>query len=194
MIKTKEDLKFYLKEDAKANRIDNKSLLKYLMRLFIGSEAAHVYKYLKILRHCEYHCNNDGFFHKMMYRYYKVRLHRLGFKYNIRIPENICGYGLAILHIAGGGCLINAKKVGNNVKIQTGVLMGNTNHSEDEKPTIGNNVGFGPGAKVLGKVTIGDNSFIAANAVVVKDMPANAVIGGVPAKVIKMIDTNNQVV
>ena len=103
MIKTKEDLKFYLKEDAKANRIDNKSLLKYLMRLFIGSEAAHVYKYLKILRHCEYHCNNDGFFHKMMYRYYKVRLHRLGFKYNIRIPENICGYGLAILHIAGGG-------------------------------------------------------------------------------------------
>ena len=90
-----------------------------------------------------------------------------------------------------GGCLINAKKVGNNVKIQTGVLMGNTNHSEDEKPTIGNNVGFGPGAKVLGKVTIGDNSFIAANAVVVKDMPANAIIGGVPAKVIKMIDTNN---
>lgn len=194
MIKTKEDLIFYLQEDAKANRIESRSLFKYLMRLFIGSEAAHVYKYLKILRHCEYHCNNGGFVHKIKYCYYKVRLHRLGFKYNIRIPENVCGYGLAILHIAGcGGCLINAKKVGNNVKIQTGVLLGNTNHSEDEKPTIGNNVGFGPGAKVLGKVTIGDNSFIAANAVVVKDMPANSVIGGVPAKVIRMIDTNNQV-
>lgn len=115
-----------------------------------------------------------------------MRLHRLGFKYNLRIPENICGYGLSILHIAGcGGCLINAKKVGNYVKLQTGVLLGNTNHSENEKPIIGNNVGFGPGAKVLGKVTIGDNCFVAANAVVVKDVPDNAIVGGVPAKIIK---------
>ena len=189
MIKTREDLKFYLQEDAKANRMDGCSLLKYWVRLFIGSEAAHVYKYLKVLRHCEYHCNNGGIVHKMLYRYYKVRLHRLGFKYNIRIPENICGYGLSILHIAGcGGCLVNAKKVGNYCKLQTGVLMGNTNHSEDEKPTIGDNVGFGPGAKVLGKITIGDNCFVAANAVVVKDMPSNSIIGGVPAKVIKTIN------
>ena len=189
MIRTREDLKFYLQEDAKANRMDVCSLLKYWVRLFIGSESAHVYKYLKVLRYCEYHCNNSGFFHKMLYRYYKVRLHRLGFKYNIRIPENVCGYGLSILHIAcRGGCLVNAKKVGNYVKLQTGVLFGNTNHSEGEKPIIGNNVGFGPGAKVLGKVTIGDNCFIAANAVVVKDMPANAIVGGVPAKIIKMIE------
>ena len=96
---------------------------------------------------------------------------------------------MSILHIAGcGSCLVNAKKVGNYVKLQTGVLFGNTNHSEDEKPIIGNNVGFGPGVKVLGKVTIGDNCFIAANAVVVKDMPANAIVGGVPAKIIKMIE------
>ena len=40
----------------------------------------------------------------------------------------------------------------------------------------------------MGKVTIGDNCFIAANAVVVKDMPANAIVGGVPAKIIKMIE------
>lgn len=187
MIKTKEDLRFYLQEDAKCNRMDG-SVLKYWVRLFIGSESAHVYKYLKILRYCEYHCNNAGLFHKLMYRYYKVRLHRLGFKYNIRIPENVCGYGLTILHIAGGGgCLVNAKKVGNYCQLQTGVLLGNTNHSEDEKPIIGNNVGFGPGAKVLGKISIGDNCFIAANAVVVKDMPANAIVGGVPAKVLKYI-------
>lgn len=147
MITTKTDLKFYLQEDAKANRMDGCSPLKYMVRLFIGSESAHVYKYLKTLRHCEYHCNNTGLHHRILYRYYKVHLHRLGFKYNLRIPENICGYGLSILHIAGcGGCLINAKKVGNYVKLQTGVLLGNTNHSENEKPIIGNNVGFGPGA------------------------------------------------
>lgn len=187
MIRTIEDLKFYLQEDAKANRMYECSILKYWMRLFIGSEAAHIYKYLKILRYCEYCYNNTGLLYKLMYIYFKVKLHRLGFKYNIRIPENVCGYGLSILHIAGcGGCLVNAKKIGNYCKLQTGVLIGNTNHSEDEKPVIGDNVGFGPGAKVLGKVTIGNNCFIAANAVVVKDMPDNAIVGGVPAKIIKM--------
>ena len=187
MIQSKKDLKFYLQEDAKANRMEGCSRLNYWSRLLIGSESAHVYKYLRVLRHCEYHSNNEGIFHKWMKGYYKIRLHRLGFKYNIRIPENVCGYGLSILHIAGcGGCLVNAKKVGNYCKLQTGVLFGNTNHSEDEKPIIGDNVGFGPGAKVLGKVTIGDNCFVAANSVVVKDMPANAIIGGVPARVIKI--------
>lgn len=186
MIKSRKDLEFYLQEDAKANRMEDCSTFKYWIRLFIGSESAHVYKYLNVLRHCEYHCNNDGFVHKFLYGYYKIRLHRLGFKYNIRIPENVCGYGLSILHIAGcGGCFVNAKKVGNYCKLQTGVLLGNTNHSEDEKPIIGDNVGFGPGAKVLGGVSIGDNCFVAANAVVVKDMSSNSIIGGVPAKVIK---------
>ena len=60
MIKTRKDLRFFLQEDAKANRMEGCSLLKYWVRLFIGSEAAHVYKYLKVLRHCEYHCNNGG--------------------------------------------------------------------------------------------------------------------------------------
>lgn len=189
MIRTIEDLNFYLREDAKANRMDGCSVLKYWIRLFLGSESAHVFKYLKTLRHCEYHCNNDGMFHKLMYRYFKIKLHRLGFKYNIRIPENVCGYGLSIVHIAGcGGCFVNAKKIGDYCKLQTGVLIGNKNQSEDEKPIIGNNVGFGPGAKVLGKVIICDNCFIAANAVVVKDLPANAIAGGVPAKIIKIIE------
>ena len=86
----------------------------------------------------------------------------------------------------GGGCLVNAKKVGNYCHLQTGVLLGNAHHSEDEKPIVGDNVEFGPGAKVLGKVTIGDNSFVLANAVVTKDMPENSIIGGVPAKVLKV--------
>lgn len=189
MIKTRKDLIFYLKEDAKANRMDGCSILKYWGRLFVGSESAHVYKYLKVLRYCEYHCNNRGILHNLLYKYYKIRLHRLGLKLNIRIPENVCGYGLTILHIAGcGGCFVNAKKIGNYCKLQTGVLLGNTNNSEEEKPTIGDYVGFGPGAKVLGKVTIGDHCFIAANAVVVKNVPSYAIVGGVPASIIKIIN------
>lgn len=139
---------------------------------------------MRTLRFCEYHYNNSGVIHKLLFNYYRYKLNKLGLKYRISIPINVCGYGVTIHHIAGG-CIINAKKVGNYCKFQTGVLLGNKNHSEDEKPILGNNVGFGPGAIVLGKVIVGDNVFIAANAVVVKDVPNNAIVGGVPATIIK---------
>lgn len=52
-------------------------------------------------------------------------------------------------------------------------------------PVIGNNVYISAGAKILGPITIGDNAVIGAGAVVLKDVPANSVVVGVPAKVIK---------
>ncbi len=189
MLKTKRDLDFYLVEDAKMNRMYRVSYLKYCLKLFAGSESAHVYRYIKCLRHTEYHLNNRGVLHKLLYYKNKFKLHRLGLKYNIRIAPNICGYGLSITHIAGGGgAFANAKRIGNYCKLQTGVLLGNTHHSEDKKPIIGDNVEFGPGAKVLGKVTIGNNCFIGANAVVTKDIPDNSLVGGIPAKVIKTLE------
>ena len=186
MIKTKRDLMLYLYEDRRANFI-NKTWIWYFLKRLCGSESAHVYHYLYILRHCEYHYNNrNKLCHNFLYWYYKIKLHRFGFKYNIRIPVNVCGYGVTIFHLAGGGgCLINAKKIGNHCKLQTGVLIGNSHGSEDEKPIIGDNVTIGPGAKILGKVNIGNNSFILANAVVVKDIPANSIVGGIPAKIIR---------
>lgn len=50
---------------------------------------------------------------------------------------------------------------------------------------MGDYVGFGPGAKAFGKIIIGNNVFVAPNAVVVKDVPDNCIVGGVPAKIIK---------
>lgn len=55
----------------------------------------------------------------------------------------------------------------------------------DEKPTIGRNVDFGVGVLCIGNIHIGDNAVIAAGSVVVKDVPANAIVAGNPAKVIK---------
>lgn len=55
-------------------------------------------------------------------------------------------------------------------------------------PVIGDNVKIGTGAKIIGGVTVGNNVFIGANAVVVKDVPDNCVVGGVPAKIIKYVD------
>lgn len=186
MIRTKEDLVFYMKEDARANFMENCSWIKYLLKLFSGSESAHVWRYLKCLRKCEWHYNNIGFYHSLCYNLYKVKLHRLGFKYNIRIPVNVCGYGLTIYHLAGGGgCMVNAERVGNYCELQSGVLLGNSHKSEAEKPNVGDHVTLGPGAKVLGKVNIGNNCFVLSNAVVVDDIPGDSIAGGIPAKVLK---------
>ena len=56
-------------------------------------------------------------------------------------------------------------------------------------PTIGNNVTIYSGAKVLGNIIIGDNVIVGANAVVLRDVPANCVVAGVPAKI---LHSNNQ--
>lgn len=55
-----------------------------------------------------------------------------------------------------------------------------------ERPWIGDNVDFGANVTCIGNIHIGDNAVIAAGAVVVKDVPANAVVAGNPAKIIKM--------
>lgn len=83
-----------------------------------------------------------------------------------------------------GGVLLNAKKIGNYCGFNAGSLVGNKD-SQENRPEIGDYVAFGPGAKAFGKITIGDNVFVASNAVVVKDIPSNVIVGGLPAKIIK---------
>ena len=192
MIKSRKDLYFYIEEDRKRNRIP-KNRFMYLLKLFVGHENAAAFRYIKCLRHLEYHLNNShgSFYHKILYYYYKLLHSRLGFKYSIVIHPNTCGYGLRIIHLlGGGGCRIWAQKAGNYCRFNTGVLIG-TNGSDESRPTLGDNVGFGPGAKAFGKITIGNNVFVAPNAVVVKDVPDNCIVGGVPAKVIKSTESES---
>jgi serine O-acetyltransferase len=59
------------------------------------------------------------------------------------------------------------------------------NRSEENVPVIGDNVYFSPGAKVFGKIRIGNNTVIAPNSVVVKDVPDDCVVSGIPAERIK---------
>lgn len=120
-----------------------------------------------------------------MYYYYSFRLSRIGSKYHISILPNTIGYGVRILHLSGGGgVLLNIKQGGNYCAFNAGVLIGNV-RSQENRPILGNHVAFGPGAKAFGKITIGNNVFIAPNAVVTKDVPDNCVVGGIPAKIIK---------
>lgn len=187
MIKTRKDLQFYIDEDRKINQIPA-SWVGYILRLLVGHENAAAFRYIKCLRYLEYHLNNSRgcLFHKALYYYYKFKHSRLGMKYFICIHPNTCGYGIRILHLSGGGgCRIGVLKAGNYCCFNSGVIIG-TNGSEASRPTLGDNVAFGPGTKAFGKITIGNNVFVAANSVVVKDVPDNCIVGGVPAKVLKL--------
>jgi len=90
------------------------------------------------------------------------------------------GPGLFIMH--GDSTFVSADKIGENCWINQHVVIGYSN--ETDRPSIGNNVTIYAGAKVLGRVKIADNAKIGANSVVIQDVPANATVMGVPAKII----------
>ncbi len=98
-------------------------------------------------------------------------------------PGARIGPGLFIDH--GMGVVIGETAViGDNVTLFQGVTLGGTGKESGKRhPTLGNNVVVGTGAKVLGNIQIGDNSYIGANAVVIKDIPANATVVGVPGRI-----------
>lgn len=76
--------------------------------------------------------------------------------------------------------------VGDDVLIYQGVTLGGAGLEKGKRhPTIGNNVVIGAGANILGNITIGDNSYVGANAVVIKDVPPNSTVVGVPGRITK---------
>lgn len=96
------------------------------------------------------------------------------------------GGGLYIQH--GFSTIISAKKIGENCRIYQQVTIG---YKGEFSPVLENNVSVTCGAKVLGDVTMHDNSIAAAGAVVINDVPENAIVGGVPAKIIRYKDETN---
>lgn len=100
-------------------------------------------------------------------------------------PGATIGSGLFIDH--GMGVVIGeTAEIGNDVTLYHGVTLGGTSTSKGKRhPTIGDRVTIGAGAKVLGNIMIGPDSRIGANAVVVKSVPENSVVVGVPGQIIK---------
>lgn len=100
-------------------------------------------------------------------------------------PGAKIGKGLFIDH--GMGVVIGeTAEIGDNCTIYHGVTLGGTGKEKGKRhPTIGNNVLISAGAKVLGPLNVGDNSRIGANAVVLKDVPADTTVVGVPGRAVR---------
>lgn len=99
-------------------------------------------------------------------------------------PAAVLGQGVFIDH-ASGVVIGETAEVGDEVTIYQGVTLGGTSLNPVKRhPTVGNRVTIGTGAKILGPITIGDDSRIGANAVVVKSVPPNSVVVGVPGQII----------
>ena len=113
-------------------------------------------------------------------------------------PGAKIGKNLFIDH--GMGVVIGeTSEIGDNVTIYHAVTLGGSSPSIDSErqrhekrhPTIGNDVVVGSGAQIIGPIKVGKNARIASNAVVVKDVPENATMVGIPAKAVKLENKGN---
>ena len=147
------------------------------------------------------------FFHKLAHFFYvagfdliaRIISQTIRFFTGIEIhPGAKIGKNLFIDH--GMGVVIGeTSEIGDNVTIYHAVTLGGSSPSIDSErqrhekrhPTIGNDVVIGSGAQVIGPVYVGNGARIAANAVVVKDVPENATMVGIPAKAVKLENKGN---
>ena len=105
------------------------------------------------------------------------------------LAKKTCGPGLLVHH--GFGTSVSAEEIGANFSIKQLAMVGYVNNSTD-CPKIGNNVSIGVGARVLGRVAIGDDVVIAPNSLVISDVPAGATVMGVPSKIVSQRSTGGK--
>lgn len=124
-------------------------------------------------------------FHSFCYIRFRQLQERCGIELNQRTE---IGYGLRLPH--KGGIIIHpGAKIGNHCEIMQGVTIGNNiMKSRDDVAVIGDEVLLCAGAKVIGKVRIGNTVIVGANAVVTHDVEDHRIVGGVPAREIGRCD------
>jgi len=179
MITSYEIYKLYLESDKKS--LNRKPTLKaYLFD--------DIWKFQKLMRKLEYFTNCKK---NRLYRLYLAYSYRkMSVKLGFYIPINTFGPGLSIAHY--GPIIINeGAKIGMNCRIHIGTNIGTSAGFSDQAPHIGDNCYIGPGAKLFGKINIGNNCVIGANAVVNKTFTEDSVtLGGIPAKIISQKSSN----
>ncbi|MBP2639403.1 MAG: transferase hexapeptide repeat containing protein [Firmicutes bacterium] len=137
------------------------------------------FQYSFYLRISHYARNNRNW---PLYVIAKMWMEHYSCKYGIFVSTTNIGSGFYIGHFSG---IFVGGEIGKNCNVSQGVTIGHSNRGKNKGlPTLGDNVYVGPGAKIVGNVKIGNNVAIGANCVVTKDIPDNAVVVGIPGKVI----------
>lgn len=187
MIQTKKELKEYIRADKIAMGFGKgqRSIWKEYIK---GNwDDIIIYKQIRILRKLEYYSHNRyNTLKRIIYLIIKYRYWRIARKNSLHISPNVFDKGLHIVHL-GYIWVDNSSIIGKNCTILPRVLIGKK--KPGLKPPIvfiGDNCYIGTGASILGPIKIGNNVTIGAGAVVVTDIPDNAIVAGNPAKIIKM--------
>lgn len=182
MIKTKEDLKFYLEKDREMNKIKGNRWTLFLKNVLFPNT---IQNFLRILRVTEYYANQKSRLSHILMLIYAYKLRNISSRLGFSIPINTCGAGLSIPH--KGTIIINASaKIGENCRIHACVNIG-ANLGGTKAPIIGDNVYIGPSAVLIGDISISDNVIIGANATVTKSCNVeNAILVGSPARILRV--------
>jgi serine O-acetyltransferase len=173
MISSKSDYEAYLEADCRSLAV------KKDLKTFVFDD---IWRFERLMRRLEYYtnCKKRRFLRIIVLLLYRKKSKELGFS----IPINVFGPGLSIAH-RGTIIISGYAKIGANCRIHACVNIGTAAGALDASPIIGDNCYIGPGAKIFGKIHIGPNVAIGANAVVNKDFPeGNVTIGGIPARII----------
>lgn len=173
MITDRQTYREYVKEDLKAYGLTHVGFYNYWWMDCLRFQLR--------LRRIEYLHNTAG--HnplKGMWRFVlEVVNHRLSTRLGFTIPKNVFGPGLHIVHY--GTIVVHPDaRVGRNCRLHPSTSIGDYNGV----PRLGDNVYIGPGAKIYGPVTLGDNVAVGANSVVNKSFGSNVTLGGVPARIV----------
>lgn len=148
------------------------------------------FKYSFFLRICQFLKNKN----RILYYIFRLTLRHYGFKFGFDIPvDTKIGYGLYIGHF--GGVVVSSKAIiGDNVNISQNVTIGfNSRGKRKGYPTIKDECFIGPGAVVIGAITVNRNVCIGANAVVANDCLENEVIIGIPGRTISNSGTEGYI-
>lgn len=185
MIRSWAEFKYYLRADM-ASCGTKPSLYNFVVNP--------CHRYTLLLRLHEY-AHNTGSIIRIPVKIWRRLLEiKLGFVIHL----NVFGPGLAILHYGSIMVTENAR-VGKNCRLHISTHITESGQlgvgGREYAPVIGDNVYIGPGSKIYGPITIGDNCVIAANAVVTKSFPEPGLtLGGIPAKVIATGGTGDKVI
>jgi serine O-acetyltransferase len=190
-IKAWSELKYYWYADL--YRYSGKTGVKQYLHALLRNTG---YQYTFLMRLCTYLSQNKGNIWKKagfrlfyeIFRLFSIIL-SVEIAYNTRI-----GAGLYIPHIIG--IVVHQDTViGKNCHLSQNVTIGQLNRGEKKgSPLIGDNVYIAPGAVVIGNIKIGHNVVIGANSVVNKDIPENAVVGGIPATILSFKGSQDYIV